>query len=184
MNLNSSRSAKETIHLALAFDGAAPAYEPGDSLDLYAENDPAYVDELLTLAGLAGDEALRAELVAARDVTTLSLKTLETYAAQTGHQYVKALLADGAAREWIAGRQLIDLIAHFPIALTAEHLRAVTRPLGAARLFDRQSSRREFEDEAHLLISAVRYDSHGRARKGVASDLRCRAPQARRRACA
>ncbi len=50
LNLNSSRSAKETIHLALAFDGAAPAYEPGDSLDLYAENDPAHVEELLTQA--------------------------------------------------------------------------------------------------------------------------------------
>ena len=28
VNLNSSRSAKETIHLALAFDGAAPASAP------------------------------------------------------------------------------------------------------------------------------------------------------------
>ncbi len=168
VNLNSSRSAKETVHLALSFDGAAPAYEPGDSLDLYPENDPSYVDELLALAGLAGDDALRAELISSRDVTTLSLKTLETYAAQTSHQYVKALLTDGAARDWIAGRQLIDLLAHFPIALTAEHLRAVTRPL-APRAYSIASSRREFEDEAHLLISAVRYDSHGRARKGVAS---------------
>jgi sulfite reductase (NADPH) flavoprotein alpha-component len=40
VNLNSSRSDKETIHLALAFEGGAPAYEPGDSLDLYPENDP------------------------------------------------------------------------------------------------------------------------------------------------
>jgi sulfite reductase (NADPH) flavoprotein alpha-component len=128
-NLNSSRSNKETIHLALTFDGAMPAYEPGDSLDLYAENDPAYVDELLKLAGLAGDDNLRAELLKSRDVTTLSLKTVETYAAQTGHQYVKALLADGQAKDWIAGRQLTDLIAKFPIALTADHLRALTRPL-------------------------------------------------------
>ena len=169
VNLNSSRSAKETIHLALAFDGAAPAYEPGNSLDLYAENDPDYVDELLALAGLSGDEALRAELIGSRDVTTLSLKTLENYAAQTGHQYVKALIADGQARDWIAGRQLIDLLAQFPIALTADRLRAVTRPL-APRAYSIASSRREFEDEAHLLISAVRYDSHGRARKGVASN--------------
>ena len=169
MNLNSSRSNKETIHLALAFEGAAPAYEPGDSLDLYAENDPAYVDELLKLAGLAGDDKLRAELIKSRDVTTLSLKTVETYAAQTGHQYVKALLADGQAKEWIAGRQLIDLIATFPIALTADHLRAVTRPL-APRAYSIASSRREVGDEAHLLISAVRYETHGRARKGVASN--------------
>ena len=169
VNLNSSRSAKETIHLALTFDGAMPAYEPGDSLDLYAENDPAYVDELLQLAGLAGDEALRTELIKSRDVTTLSLKTLETYAEKTGHQYVKALIADGQAKEWIAGRQLIDLIAMYPIALTADHLRAVTRPL-APRAYSIASSRREFEDEAHLLISAVRYETFGRARKGVASN--------------
>ena len=169
VNLNSSRSNKETIHLALAFDGAAPAYEPGNSLDLYAENDPTYVDELLKLAGLAGDDKLRAELIRTRDVTTLSLKTIETYAAQTGHQYVKALIADGQAKEWIAGRQLIDLIATFPIALTADHLRAVTRPL-APRAYSIASSRREVGDEAHLLISAVRYETHGHARKGVASN--------------
>jgi sulfite reductase (NADPH) flavoprotein alpha-component len=169
VNLNSSRSNKETIHLALAFEGGAPAYEPGDSLDIYPENDPAYVDELLKLAGLADDDKLRAELIKTRDVTTLSLKTIETYAAQTGHHYVKALLADGQGKEWIAGRQLIDLIATFPIALTADHLRAVTRPL-APRAYSIASSRREVGEEAHLLVSAVRYDSHGRARKGVASN--------------
>jgi sulfite reductase (NADPH) flavoprotein alpha-component len=169
VNLNSSRSNKETIHLALTFEGAMPAYEPGDSLDLYAENDPEYVDELLKLAGLSGDDTLRAELIASRDVTTLSLKAVGTYAAQTGHTYVKALIEDGRAKEWIVGRQLIDLIAAFPIALTADHLRAVTRPL-APRAYSIASSRREVGNEAHLLISAVRYDSHGRARKGVASN--------------
>ena len=169
MNLNSSRSNKETIHLALSFDGAAPAYEPGDSLDLYPENDPAYVDELLKLAGLSSDQALRSEFLKSRDVTTLSLKTVETYAAQTGHDYVKALIAEGHAKEWIVGRQLIDLIAMFPTALTAEHLRAVTRPL-APRAYSIASSRRDVGEEAHLLISAVRYETHGRARKGVASN--------------
>jgi sulfite reductase (NADPH) flavoprotein alpha-component len=169
-NLNSSRSEKETIHLALAFEGSAPAYEPGDSFDVYPENDPAYLDELLKLAGLVGDDKLRNELIKARDVTTLSLKNVETYATQTGHQYVKALLAERHAKEWIAGRQLIDLIAMFPIALTADHLRAVTRPL-APRAYSIASSRREFPDEAHLLVSAVRYNSFGRARKGVASNF-------------
>jgi sulfite reductase (NADPH) flavoprotein alpha-component len=168
VDLNSSRSDKETIHLALSFEGGTPAYEPGDSLDLYAENDPAYVDELLKLAGLSGDDKLRAEFKS-RDVTTLSLKTIETYAEKTGHQYVKTLLADGQAREWLAGRQLIDLISEFPIALDAEKLRALTRPL-APRAYSIASSRREVADEAHLLISAVRYESRGRARKGVASN--------------
>ncbi len=112
---------------------------------------------------------MRNELIKSRDVTTLSLKTVETYAAQTGHQYVKALIADGEARQWIAGRQLIDLVATFPTALTADHLRAVTRPL-APRAYSIASSRREVGEEAHLLISAVRYETNGRARKGVASN--------------
>src|SRR6266702_7969500 len=169
INLNSSRSDKETIHLELAFDGAAPAYKPGDSLDLYVENDPAYVEALLKSAGLASDEALRIELAKTRDITTLSLKTLESHAAATGHQYVKALIESGEARSWIAGRQLIDLLDHFPIALEADQLRAITRPL-APRAYSIASSRREVGEEAHLLVSAVRYESHGRARKGVASN--------------
>jgi sulfite reductase (NADPH) flavoprotein alpha-component len=167
INLNSSRSAKETIHLALGFDNGVPAYEPGASLDVYPENDPAYVDDLLRLAGVH-DDALRQEFLTSRDVTTLSAKTIETYAASTGHQYVKRLIADGEARDWVNGRQLIDLVGTFPIALDAERLRALTRPL-APRAYSIASSRKEVGDEAHLLVSAVRYASHGRDRKGVAS---------------
>jgi sulfite reductase (NADPH) flavoprotein alpha-component len=170
INLNSSRSEKKTIHLALSFDGAAPAYQPGDSLDLYADNDPAEVDELLAAAGLADDDSLRAELIKARDITTLSLKTLELYAAATGHQGVKELIDNGEGRSWIAGRQLIDLFTAFPTTFSAEQVRALTRPL-APRAYSIASSRREVGEEAHLLVSAVRYESHGRRRKGVASNF-------------
>src|SRR5262252_704016 len=168
INLNSSRSAKETVHLELAFDGAAPAYKPGDSLDVYPNNDPADVEALLKSAGLASDDGLRAEFTTSRDITTLSLKTIETYAASTGHPSVKSLIESGAAKTWIVGRQLIDLIDHFPVALSAEQFRALTRPL-APRAYSIASSRREVGEEAHLLISAVRYETHGRQRKGVAS---------------
>jgi len=170
INLNSSRSDKETVHLALAFDGDCPSYQPGDSLDLYPENDPADVDGLLTATGLAGDDALRSELIRSRDITTLSLKALDSYVTATGHHDVKALIADGKGREWIAGRQLSDLIESFPSALSADQLRAITRPL-APRAYSIASSRREVSNEAHLLISAVRYESHGRRRKGVASNF-------------
>ena len=167
INLNSSRSDKETVHLALAFEHGAPAYEPGAALDIYPENDPAAVDELLQLSRVS-DDALRGELIASRDIATLSLKTLETYAEATSHAQVKALIADGKARDWIAGRQLVDLIESFPAQLDAERLHGLTRPL-APRAYSIASSRREVGEEAHLLISAVRYRSHERDRKGVAS---------------
>jgi sulfite reductase (NADPH) flavoprotein alpha-component len=168
IDLNSSQSEKETIHLELAFDGTAPPYKPGDSLEIYPENDPDYVDDLLKAVGLASDAALRAKLTKGRDVTTLSIKTLESYAATTGHPEVKALLESGDARAWIAGRQLIDLLQLFPVAMSADHLLQVTRPL-APRAYSIASSRLEVGEEAHLLISVVRYQSFGRVRKGVTS---------------
>jgi sulfite reductase (NADPH) flavoprotein alpha-component len=168
INLNSSRSTKETIHVELAFDGAAPNYKPGDSFDIYPENDPAHVEALLNSVGLAANDALRAEFVTTRDMTTLSLKTLDAYAAATGDARAKSLIESGEAKSWVAGRQLIDLIDRFPAALSAEQLRALTRPL-APRAYSIASSRREVGEEAHLLISAVHYETHGRARKGVAS---------------
>jgi sulfite reductase (NADPH) flavoprotein alpha-component len=167
INLNSSRSDKETIHLELSFDGAAPAYKPGDSLDIYTENDPAYVDGLL-MAARVSDPALRAEFIKSRDVTTLSLKTMETYAG-FGQRYVRELVDAGTAKNWIAGRQLIDLVQQFPVSVDAEKLRALTRPL-SPRAYSIASSRSEVGEEAHLLVSAVRYATHGRARKGVASN--------------
>ncbi len=167
INLNSSRSDKETIHLELALP-AGFAYQPGDSLDVYPENDPAYVDELLQASGISDDAALRAKLIQSRDVTTLSLKSLQSFVAATDHPDAKALVDSGNAGAWIAGRQLIDLVEAFPAALSADALEKITRPLGP-RAYSIASSQREVADEAHLLVAPVRYDSHGRQRTGVAS---------------
>ncbi|AMB45384.1 MULTISPECIES: flavodoxin domain-containing protein [Methylobacteriaceae] len=168
VNLNSSRSDKETIHLALEFEDGAPAYEPGDSLEIFPENDPQLVDEILRAAGLSGDEALRKALLAERDITTLSPTTVERFAKATGHADAQKFVESGEVKAWIEGRHLIDLIERFPAELTAEHLNTVTRPL-PPRAYSIASSRREVGDEVHLTIAAVRYETHGRARSGVAS---------------
>ena len=168
VNLNSSRSDKETIHLALEFEDGAPAYEPGDSLEIFPENDPQLVDEILRATGLSGDEGLRKALLAERDITTLSPTTVERFAKATGHADATAFVESGEVKAWIEGRHLIDLIERFPAQLTAEHLNTVTRPL-PPRAYSIASSRKEVGDEVHLTIAAVRYETHGRARAGVAS---------------
>ena len=169
VNLNSSRSDKETIHLALAFEDGAPAYEPGDSLEIYPENDPALVDEILNAAGLSGDEALRQALLAERDITTLSAATVERFVKATGHAEAQTPDRQRRGRGLDRGppphrpdRRPI------PAALTAEHLATITRPL-PPRAYSIASSRKEVGDEVHLAIAAVRYETHGRARSGVAS---------------
>ncbi|WP_041928996.1 diflavin oxidoreductase [Methylorubrum extorquens] len=168
VNLNSSRSDKETIHLALEFEDGAPAYEPGDSLEIFPENDPQLVDEILRATGLSGDEGLRKALLAERDITTLSPTTVERFAKATGHADAQKFVESGEVKAWIEGRHLIDLIERFPTTLTAEHLNTVTRPL-PPRAYSIASSRKEVGDEVHLTIAAVRYETYGRARAGVAS---------------
>ncbi len=168
VNLNSSRSDKETIHLALAFEGAAPAYQPGDSLELFPENDPVLVEQVMQAAGLSDDAALRQALLAERDVTTLSAVTADRFVQATGHDGVRKLIADGEIRSWTAGRQFIDLLETYPAGLTAAQLIGLTRKL-PPRAYSIASSRKEVGDEAHLLVAAVRYASHGRQRSGVAS---------------
>ncbi|MBO1021418.1 flavodoxin domain-containing protein [Methylobacterium sp. SD274] len=168
INLNSSLSDKETIHLALEFPDGAPAYEPGDSLEIYPENDPALVEEILKATNLAGDESLRKALLAERDITTLSATTVERFVKATGHSEAQKLIDSGEVKAWIEGRHLIDLIETFPATFSAEHLNTITRPL-PPRAYSIASSRKEVGDEVHLAIVAVRYDSHGRSRSGVAS---------------
>ncbi len=168
VNLNSSRSDKETIHLALGFDDGAPPYEPGDSLELYPENDPVLVEQVLAAAGLSGDDALRRVLLTERDITTLSTATIDRFVKATGHAGLRKQVEDGEIRAWIEGRQIIDLLEAYPAVLSAQHLADITRKL-PPRAYSIASSRKEVGDEAHLLIAAVRYATHGRARAGVAS---------------
>lgn len=168
VNLNSSRSDKETLHLALEFEDGAPAYEPGDSLEIYPENDPQLVEEILRATGLGDDQVLRKALLSERDITTLSAATIERFAKATGHAQAQAFIESGEVKAWIEGRHLIDLLETYPAALTADHLNTITRPL-PPRAYSIASSRKEVGDEVHLVIAAVRYTTHGRARAGVAS---------------
>jgi sulfite reductase (NADPH) flavoprotein alpha-component len=156
------------IHLALEFETGAPAYEPGDALDVFPENNPELVDEVLKAAGLASDDNLRRTLLAERDITTLPAKVVETFATSTGHAGARKLVEEGAVRSWIEGRQLIDLLDEFPATLSSEQLIGLTRPL-PPRAYSIASSRKEVGDEVHLLVAATRYSTHGRARNGVAS---------------
>ncbi|BCJ92093.1 sulfite reductase [NADPH] flavoprotein alpha-component [Terrihabitans soli] len=168
VNLNSSRSAKETYHVAIGFEGDV-AYEPGDALDIYPTNDPGLAEAIMRVTGHGKNINLRQTLVEDRDINTLSLKSLEKFASISPNQAVRDLVANPEkAREWITGRQLIDLLAEFPSRLSISQLYDVTRPL-APRAYSIASAQKEVGDEVHLLVSAVRYEAFGRPRLGVAS---------------
>lgn len=168
VNLNGTGSTRETWHAEFAFDDPAFSYQPGDAIGMYPENDPALVDEVLQAVGLGSDAALLLKLQKSYDVTTLSRSFVENYAKLTGRADAKALLEGEAYPKFASDRQLIDFFLAYPEKLTAEQLTSLLRPL-PGRLYSVASSLKAHPGEAHLLVGAVRWESHGRVRKGVSS---------------
>ena len=56
--LSGPDSEKETRHFEIDLKGWGLAYEPGDSLAVYASNDPELVSEILSSIGASGDELI------------------------------------------------------------------------------------------------------------------------------
>jgi sulfite reductase (NADPH) flavoprotein alpha-component len=168
VELSSSRSTKETLHLELSLDGSGLSWQPGDSLGIVVRNDPEMALAVARAVGLAHDGALVERLERDLDITALSRRVIEAYAAVAPTPELHALLEDDAWRGYLEGRQIIDLLEDFPAELSAEQLTGLLRSL-PPRLYSIASSHAATPDEAHLLVGVVRYQSVGRDRRGVAS---------------
>lgn len=169
--LSSSRSSSETIHVALDLEGSGLAYEPGDSLGIVPENDPALVEEVLRATGLSGDDDAARSLTHQRDITTLTGKILADYAALTNDAKLRALAENEAERRAYAEtRQPVDLFEAFPHKFSAAQLTKLLRPL-PPRYYSIASSQKLVGAEAHLAIAKLAYESANRTRLGVASGM-------------
>lgn len=180
--LNGERSSKETLHLELPLTGSGMSYVPGDALAVIPVNAPDIVQSVLEAAKLDGDEEIDTKVSGSKkladalrdnfDITALSRNVLTKLAAASDSAPLKALLADDAKeklREFINGRQIIDALIEFaPSGLSANALAGIFRKL-PPRLYSIASSPLAHPGEVHLTVSAVRYQSQGRARKGVCS---------------
>jgi len=119
--------------------------------------------------GQSGDAVLRDALSHRLDITTLAGGQIADYAALTGDAALQELASDETRAGALArDRQLIDLLTAAPHVLDPEQLTGLLRPL-PPRYYSVASSQQAVGEKAHLLIAKVGWDSHGRARKGVAS---------------
>jgi sulfite reductase (NADPH) flavoprotein alpha-component len=168
-NVNSSRSGKQTFHVELSLAGSGITYQPGDAIGVVPENDPALVEQVLAAVHLDGEEALHQALGSRHDITTLTGHFIKQLGELSSSTRLIELAADkDALAAYLPGRQVLDLLVEHPVRLAGEQLLSILRPL-PPRLYSVASSQRATPDEAHLLVSAVRYRTHGRDRGGVAS---------------
>ena len=183
LNLNGRGSSRETRHLELSLEGSNLQYEPGDSLGVYPENHPRLVAELIEAMGWSAGESvavgktgerrsLEDALLRQYEITVLTKPLLEQAAALTKNGELQELVRAGneqRLKEYINGRDLLDLVRDFGLkGVDAQEFVSILRKM-PPRLYSIASSPKAFPDEVHLTIRAVRYESHGRDRYGVAS---------------
>ncbi|MDQ1909708.1 assimilatory sulfite reductase (NADPH) flavoprotein subunit [Paenibacillus sp. GD4] len=185
VNLNGRGSNKETRHIELSLEGSGLTYQPGDSLGIYPHNDPALVDLLLEQTKWDPDaqvainkqgelRPLRAALIEYFEITVLTRPLLEKLAPLAVNKEALELLEAGneeKCKAYIHGRDLVDFIRDYgPLQGSVQDVVTILRKI-PARLYSIASSQAANPDEVHLTIGALRYDAHGRERKGVCSVL-------------
>ena len=174
-------SDKETRHFELSLEGSGLSYEPGDSLGVLPFNCSGVVDDLLAAVGFSGSE----EVVIGETKIKLRDALLKNYACTVLSKiqikkFNEIAQVDALAEmlkienkdnliDYMWGRELIDLFLEYPQPdLSVEDFTGLLR-LMPPRLYSIASSLSAHSDEVHLTVAVVRYDTHGRKRKGVCS---------------
>ncbi|ASJ75836.1 assimilatory sulfite reductase (NADPH) flavoprotein subunit [Granulosicoccus antarcticus] len=162
-------SLKDVRHVEISLEGSGLQYQSGDSLGVYFLNDSLVVDEVLALLKIDADEAVRIgddsksvrdALIEDFELTQSYPGFVEKYAAATGNTELAEIASDKAGlRDYLSDRQIYDVIRQNPGELTAQALIESLRKQ-QPRLYSIASSQKEVEEEVHLTIAVVEYDTH------------------------
>jgi sulfite reductase (NADPH) flavoprotein alpha-component len=180
--LNGDDSAKDTRHIEISLEGTELSYEVGDALGVMPMNCPSLVGDILAALGCDGEEAVKAPdgteislrhaLLRHYQITQPATSLLEAIAERAQSTDLKSLLASEnkpALEKQLHGREVIDFLTAHPLArFTPEEFVALLRRLNP-RLYSIASSLKAHASQVHLCVGVVRFDSHGRTRKGVCS---------------
>ncbi|MEM7100500.1 MAG: assimilatory sulfite reductase (NADPH) flavoprotein subunit [Pseudomonadota bacterium] len=171
-------SIKDVRHIEILLEDSELQYRVGDALGVYFLNDEKDVDAVLEALGLAPDQeitlgedtlSLRDALLERLELTLSYPGFVEKYAAATGNATLTTLTEDKAKlREYIADRQIYDVIHDYPEQIEAQGLVDCLRKI-QPRSYSIASSQAETEDEVHLTVATVEFDAFGREHLGGCS---------------
>jgi sulfite reductase (NADPH) flavoprotein alpha-component len=181
--LNRAGSAKETRHIEISLEGSGLSYEVGDALGVLPTNCPTLASEILELLGCDGEEAvpdadgaessLRHALQHSYQITQPTLSFVQEVARRSPETCGEwaALLGEEKKpdfEKFLHGREVVDFLKFAPGKFAPKEFVGLLRKL-QPRLYSISSSPKAHPGEVHLTVGAVRYESHGRTRKGVCS---------------
>ncbi len=180
--LTAPDSPKDTRHFELDLTGWGLSFEVGDSMAIYAPNDPALVDEITTALFATGKEIVlvgktettfRDALLRHCSIRTVTPKFLKAIAERaSAAPLLKELLLPARKLDldtYLWGMEVVDfLVEHPSVRFTPQEFVGLLSKL-QPRLYSVASSLKQYPDSVHLIIDIIRYESHGRQRLGVAT---------------
>jgi sulfite reductase (NADPH) flavoprotein alpha-component len=175
-------SEKDTRHFEIDLSGWGLNYEVGDSMTVWATNDPALVDDILKaicakgdepVKGPKGEKTLREALLRDCRITQTTPKFLKMITERANAApLLKELLAPSRKEDldrYLWGMEVIDFLNEHPsIKISPQEFIDVLAKL-QPRLYSISSSLKAHPEQVHFTIDVVKYTSHGRQRKGVCS---------------
>ncbi len=180
--LTAPDSPKDTRHFEIDLRGWGLSFEVGDSVSIYATNDPALVDEIIEALCATGDEIVSANktettfreaLLRHYSIKGVTPKFLKTIAERASAAPLLKELLDPERKQdletYLWGMEVADFLMEHPsVRFTPQEFVGLLSKL-QPRLYSVASSLKQHPDSVHFIIDIIRYESHGRQRMGVAT---------------
>jgi sulfite reductase (NADPH) flavoprotein alpha-component len=177
-------SSKLTVHVSISLAESEVHYEAGDACGVFAQNDPALIDEILNLTQFSPDALVELPKLGATKLSDalmhhlqpsrLTRKMVQGYTALGDCSKLQHLLAPDAQEQldaYMYDRSLIDLLEECPGLLVSPSQLIDILPKLTTRLYSISSSPSYHKGELHKTVAVVRYRSHNRDRGGVCSTM-------------
>ena len=171
-------SDRDVRHVEIDLGESGLNYQVGDALGVWFSNSDALVTEILEGLKLDGEAevtlgeaslTLRAALKEKRELTQLYPGLVQNWAQLSGNSELQAISEDREqTRQFILKHQLADLVAKYPVDISAFQLVELLRPI-TPRLYSIASSQSEVESEVHLTVALVEDERESGTRFGGAS---------------
>ncbi len=175
-------SRKKVHHIEISLKGSGIQYLPGDSLGVWAKNNTDLVDELLSLTQLDGEKpvlikqtekTLKQALIENLEITLLNKDFIKNYSKLV--ELVNVERAENLINvinlgysSYIKSSQVVDVISLAPIALQAQQLVDLLKPI-KPRMYSIASSLDANPDEVHLTVALKQTNNEKGKRLGAAS---------------
>src|ERR1035437_726137 len=168
-------SLKDTRHFVVNLAASGLGYQAGDSLGAFGRHSPVLVHEAAVNDPEGQPTSLRQALLRDYTINRANRKMVAALGERIpqGEQRNRLMeLVDNgdALGEYVDTRDYVDILKEFDEARFQSPATFLSQlsPV-VPRLYSIASSLQAHPDEAHLCITVVRYETHGRAKKGLAS---------------